>query len=235
MDISGEHRIPAPRPTVWAALNDAETLKHCIDGCESLEWVSDTELAAKLKAKVGPVSARFTGTVTLSEINPPESYVISGQGQGGAAGFVKGSATVTLAEDGPDATVMTYTAHATVGGKLASVGGRLVKGVASKTADDFFRAFSQRVGGVPEAEAEEAAETVPAPEAVAPVPDVDETPAGEAVPLSPAGRSLPPARVPKLTTPPPVLLRLTGGGLVRVLAWGALALAILGGAIAWVS
>lgn len=147
MDFSGAYRVPAPRDTVWEALNDPDVLKHCIDGCESFERLTECTFQAQVKAKVGPVSARFVTTVTLSDMDPPSSYLITGQGQGGAAGFAKGSARVTLAEAGPDATDLTYESQATVGGKLASVGGRLIKGVAEKTAEDFFRRFTERLTG----------------------------------------------------------------------------------------
>ena len=147
MELTGEYKIPAPRQTVWEGLNDPETLKACIPGCEELEKSGDDSFAAKVKSKIGPVSAKFSGEVTLSDLNPPESYTISGEGKGGAAGFAKGSARVNLAEDGPDATVLTYTANAQVGGKLAQVGSRLVKGAAQKTADQFFSKFAEVVGG----------------------------------------------------------------------------------------
>lgn len=144
MDFSGEYRVPAPRQRVWEALNDPAILKVCIDGCETLDWSGDNELTAVVRAKVGPVSARFTGKLALSELNPPQSYVLSGQGQGGAAGFAKGSAKVDLEEDGAE-TILRYEAHSQVGGKLASVGQRLVQGVANKTADQFFARFTQRL------------------------------------------------------------------------------------------
>ena len=118
MDMTGEYRISAPRDKVWEALNDPEILKICIPGCEELNKNSETELSAKVSTKVGPVSAKFVGKVTLSDINPPEGYNISGEGQGGVAGFAKGGANVKLSEDG-DETVLTYTATAQVGGKLA--------------------------------------------------------------------------------------------------------------------
>lgn len=145
MDLTGEYRIPAKRELVWEALNDPEILKQCIDGCTELNKTSDTEFTAKVTAKVGPVKAKFAGKVTLSEIDPPNGYLISGEGQGGVAGFAKGGATVKLAEDNGE-TVLTYEAKAEVGGKLASVGSRLVEGVAKKTADDFFGKFSAIVG-----------------------------------------------------------------------------------------
>jgi hypothetical protein len=137
MDLTGEYRIPAARQDVWEALNDPEVLKQCIDGCQELSKDSDTQFSAKVTAKVGPVKAKFSGKVTLSDLDPPNGYKISGEGQGGVAGFAKGGATVKLTEDGAD-TVLSYSANAEVGGKLASVGSRLVEGVAKKQADDFF-------------------------------------------------------------------------------------------------
>lgn len=156
MDLSGEYRILADRETVWRALNDPEVLKQCIPGCEELEKVSDTEFTAKVTSKVGPVRAKFTGKVTLSELDPPKSYKISGEGQGGAAGFARGGATVSLAEDG-DVTVLTYTADAQVGGKLAQIGSRLIAGTARKLADEFFTTFAETVAPGAVEEAEEAA------------------------------------------------------------------------------
>lgn len=146
MDMSGEYRIPAPRERVWAALNDPLILKQAIPGCERLEKVSDSELEATVRSKIGPVSASFAGKVTLSDLVPPESYRISGEGKGGAAGFAKGGADVRLEADG-DATVLRYNATAEVGGKLAQIGSRLVQGTARKMADDFFGRFAQIVGG----------------------------------------------------------------------------------------
>ncbi len=160
MDMSGEYTIPAPREKVWEALNDPEVLKQCIDGCQSLEKTSDTEFEAKVTAKVGPVKATFNGKVNLSDIDPPNGYTISGEGQGGVAGFAKGGAEVRLSGEGSE-TVLNYEANAEVGGKLASVGSRLVLGVAKKTADDFFSKFSDIVGGGEEA-AEAPAEAAPA-------------------------------------------------------------------------
>ena len=144
MDFTGEYKIPTTRDKVWEALNDAEVLKRCIDGCEELNKDSDTEFSAKVTAKVGPVKAKFTGKVTLSDIDPPNGYTISGEGQGGVAGFAKGGAIVKLT-DGESETILRYEANAEVGGKLASVGSRLVEGVAKKTADDFFGKFVEIV------------------------------------------------------------------------------------------
>ncbi len=151
MDMSGSHRIPAKREVVWEALNDPEVLKVCIPGCESLEKTSDTEMTAAVTSKIGPVKAKFKGAVTLGNINPPESYTISGEGKGGVAGFAKGGADVKLTEDG-DETVLTYEAKAQVGGKLAQLGSRLIDSTARKMADEFFTKFTEIVGGPSTAE-----------------------------------------------------------------------------------
>jgi len=140
MDMQGERRIPAPRQSVWEGLNDPEILKQCIPGCQEIEKTSDTEFTAKVRAKVGPVSANFTGKVTLSDLNPPAGYTISGEGQGGVAGFAKGSAQVALDEEGGE-TVLRYGVQAQVGGKLAQIGSRLIDATARKMADDFFSKF----------------------------------------------------------------------------------------------
>jgi len=159
MDMTGERRIAAPRLTVWRALNDAEVLKQAIPGCEEIDKTSDTEFTAKVTAKVGPVKARFGGKVTLSDLDPPNGYRISGEGQGGGAGFAKGGAEVRLESvDGGAATVLRYKVHATVGGKLAQIGSRLIEGTARKMADDFFDRFAAAVGAPAVAEA-----AVPAP------------------------------------------------------------------------
>ena len=137
------YRIPAPRDKVWAALNDPVVLKAAIPGCQALEKLSDTEMTATVKAKVGPVSATFKGNVTLSNLDPPNGYTISGEGKGGAAGFAKGGADVSLADD-DGATLLTYTAKAQVGGKLAQVGARLIDATAKQMADQFFAAFAEQ-------------------------------------------------------------------------------------------
>jgi hypothetical protein len=164
MDMTGQYRIPAPREQVWAALNDPATLKASLPGCESLEKTSEREFAAVVVAKVGPVKAKFNGNVTLSNLNPPESYTISGEGKGGAAGFAKGGADVMLIEEG-EVTVLTYTAKADVGGKLAQLGSRLIDGTAKKMADEFFDNFSKQVAGPAPVAAPAAA-----PEAARPAP-----------------------------------------------------------------
>jgi len=145
VDMQGEERIGAPIEKVWEALNDVEMLKACIPGCESLEKKSDTEMTAAVTTKVGPVKAKFTGTVTLSDIRPPEGYTISGEGKGGVAGFAKGGADVSLAQDGPDVTILTYTAKADVGGKIAQLGSRLIQSTSKKLAAQFFADFNKKV------------------------------------------------------------------------------------------
>lgn len=146
MEMHGEVRIPAPRQLVWERLNDPETLKTCIPGCQSIEKLSDTEFTAKVVAKVGPVKATFSGKVTLSDLDPPAGYRITGEGSGGVAGFAKGGATVQLEEDGVE-TVLRYGAQGQVGGKLAQIGSRLVDATSRKMADEFFKNFAGAVGG----------------------------------------------------------------------------------------
>lgn len=153
MEISGEHRIPASRLRVWEALNDPAVLQASIPGCEALEKVSDTAFSARIVSRIGSIKANFNGKVELSEIDAPRSHVISGQGQGGVAGAVKGWARVELEESGPEETVLSYTASAEVAGKLASVGSRVIQGVVRKTADDFFRNFVMQIGEGPAAAA----------------------------------------------------------------------------------
>ena len=157
MDMTGEHRISAPRDVVWNALNDGDVLKECIPGCEELQKKSDTELSAVVVQKIGPVKAKFAGDVELTNINAPESYTIRGEGSGGVAGFAKGGADVTLEEDGAE-TILRYTAKAEVGGKLAQLGSRIIDGFAKKMADQFFANFQEAVeppGEDDEAEGEE--------------------------------------------------------------------------------
>jgi len=144
MDMTGEERINAPRDAVWAGLNDPEILKRCIPGCQTLEMKSPTELVASVKIKIGPVSATFNGEVTLSNINAPESYTISGEGKGGIAGFAKGGADVVLKAEGAE-TVLQYSAKAQVGGKIAQLGARLVDSTSQKLAQQFFSDFNAAV------------------------------------------------------------------------------------------
>jgi carbon monoxide dehydrogenase subunit G len=169
MEIKGEYKIAAPRDKVFAALNDPAVLQACIPGCESLETTSDTEMKAKVRMRIGPVSASFSGKVTLSDIDPPNGYRISGEGQGGPAGFAKGGAVVTLREDAGE-TVLNYNVDAQVGGKIAQVGARLIDGTAKKLADEFFGKFVTVVGGPPPvaAVAGTASDAPPAPGVVSP-------------------------------------------------------------------
>lgn len=156
MQMSGEIRIEAPREQVYAALNDPQILKKSIPGCEEIERISETELTATVVIKIGPIRAKFKGQVTLSDLNPPESYTISGEGKGGSAGFAKGGAKILLVEDGA-ATVLHYEVQADVGGKLAQLGGRLIDGTAKKLSEDFFNSFRDAVAGPAAEEAAPAA------------------------------------------------------------------------------
>jgi len=162
MDMSGERRIPAPRQKVWEALNNPEVLKASIPGCESMEKLSDTELKATAAIKIGPIAARFTGKVQLTDLDPPNGYNIGGEGQGGVAGFAKGGATVRLAEESPTVTILSYDVKAQVGGKIAQLGARLIDATAKQMADQFFDRFSAQV-----AEPEPAAADIATPEATA--------------------------------------------------------------------
>lgn len=144
MDMSGEQRIEAPREVVWAALNDPEILKKCIPGCQALEKQSHTEMTALAVIKVGPVSAKFHGAVTLSDLDPPNGYRITGEGQGGMAGFAKGWAEVRLTAQG-EATILNYSVSAQIGGKLSQLGGRLIDATARKMSDAFFKRFAEEI------------------------------------------------------------------------------------------
>lgn len=176
MELTGEHRIPAPRQVVWEALHDPQILRECITGCQSLDMADDGTMKAKVTAKVGPVKATFDADVEIVNENAPVSYTLQGEGKGGVAGFAKGKADVSLAEDGTD-TILTYSAEAKIGGKLAQLGSRLVDSTAKKYAADFFTCLSEKVGsgsgaeaGVDVASSETTADpvvpgTAPAPEA----------------------------------------------------------------------
>jgi len=146
MEMTGEQLIPLPQAATWKALNDPAVLKDCIPGCESIESVGDNEYEVVLTAKVGPVSAKFKGRMKVSDADPPRAYTLRFEGQGGVAGFAKGEAGVALAPEGDDSTRLSYTAKATIGGKLAQVGARLIDGVARQLAGKFFEAFSRRAG-----------------------------------------------------------------------------------------
>jgi uncharacterized protein len=166
MELKGEYHIPAPRERVWAMLTNPDVLRDCIPGCQRLEKTEENKFAAKVTTKIGPVKATFNGEVELSNINAPESYTISGEGKGGAAGFASGGADVHLAPDGADATVLTYTANAKVGGKIAQLGSRLIDSTAKKLADQFFDCFAERASAPAEAEAPAPAEAAAAEPAV---------------------------------------------------------------------
>ncbi len=189
MQMAGEYRIPAARDVVWRGLNDPDVLRQCIPGCESIEKVSDTEFTARVLLAVGPVKARFNGRVALAELVPPESYTITGEGQGGVAGFGKGSAKVRLDAATAQETVLHYEAQSTVGGKLAQVGSRLVDATAKKLADEFFSRFVTVV-------AQPAAEVLPPPPETA-----EMSRAGEREPLVPERSAARPALSPFIWVP----------------------------------
>ncbi len=145
MELSGEQHIPASRERVWQALNDPDVLQRCIPGAETLSKLADDAFEATVAIKVGPVRTRFSGKVTLSDLDPPNGYTISGEGSGGSVGFAKGSANVSLAEAGPEATNLSYVCDVQVGGKLAQIGSRMISGTANKMAGDFFASFAEAV------------------------------------------------------------------------------------------
>jgi len=146
MKLEREHAIPAPQTRVWEALNDPEILKRAIPGCESVERLDDGCLRARVKIKVGPVSASFAGRLSFEDVDVPNSYTINFEGQGGAAGYARGRASVHLRPEGTSATILAYRANAQIGGRLAQVGSRLIEGVAVKTSAAFFDSFSEIVG-----------------------------------------------------------------------------------------
>ena len=146
MEMTGEQLVPLPQAETWEALNDTEVLKVCMPGCEALEKISDTKFQLIMTTRIGPVSARFKGVMTLEEIDAPRGYTMVFEGQGGVAGFAKGKANVALAPEG-ESTRLSYSVKATVGGKLAQLGARLIDGVARKLANDFFSCFNARASG----------------------------------------------------------------------------------------
>jgi uncharacterized protein len=148
MNLTDQQRIEAPKAAVWAALNDPEVLRQCIPGCKEIERVSPTEMTAKATIKIGPITATFGGRVTFFDIDPPNGYTIAGEGQGGVAGFAKGSAIVRLVADGP-ATILHYDVKADVGGKIAQLGARLIDATARKLAGEFFTKFGAVVATAP--------------------------------------------------------------------------------------
>lgn len=146
MDMTGAQLVPLSQQATWNALNDTAVLKDCIPGCETIEKLSDDVYEITLTAKVGPVSAKFKGRMTLTDVSPPDAYTLTFEGQGGVAGFAKGSANVRLSpQDG--GTNLAYAVNAMVGGKLAQVGARLIDGVAKKLAEQFFSKFNTRASG----------------------------------------------------------------------------------------
>ncbi|WP_424812441.1 SRPBCC family protein [Roseococcus sp. YIM B11640] len=163
MEMSGERLIAAPREQVWQALNDPEVLKAAIPGCESLEKTSDTDLTARVALRIGPMAAKFAAKVKLENLNPPASYTISGEGNGGAMGFAKGGADVSLTETSPAETLLKYEVKAQVGGKMAQLGARLIDSTAKQMADQFFDRFAAQLAPAPVAAAPGAAPVAPAP------------------------------------------------------------------------
>ncbi|UPY35290.1 carbon monoxide dehydrogenase subunit G [Sediminicoccus sp. KRV36] len=164
MEMNGERHIAAPRELVWQALNDPEALKAAIPGCESIEKLSDTDLTAKLAIKIGPMAAKFSAKVKLENLNPPASYTISGEGNGGAMGFAKGGADVALEEVSPTETILRYSVKAQVGGKMAQLGARLIDSTAKQMADQFFDRFAAALA--PKLAGAPAAPAAPAPAAI---------------------------------------------------------------------
>ena len=169
MEMTGDYVIAAPRATVWAALNDIEVLKAAIPGCEAIARTSADQIEATVTAKVGPVKASFQGVVTLSDLDPPNGYTIRGEGKGGAAGFARGGAKVSLT-DAPGGTRLAYVVDAAVGGKLAQIGSRLIDATAKKLADEFFAAFSAKVTGAPAVVSAPVVEAPPVEVSPAPTP-----------------------------------------------------------------
>jgi hypothetical protein len=169
MDMTGERRIAAPRQTVWQALNDPAVLKASIPGCESLEKLSDTDMKATAAVKIGPIAARFSGAVHLTDLDPPNSYTIGGEGQGGVAGFAKGGAKVRLQDD-DGGTLLHYDVHAQVGGRIAQLGSRLIDATAKQMADSFFDRFSAQLAPPPpEPQTEQVFPAAPSEEVARPV------------------------------------------------------------------
>jgi len=152
MDMTGSRLIEAPRQRVWEALNDPAVLQASIPGCESVERTGDDSFAAKVAVRIGPMSAKFGGKVTLTNIRPPEGYTITGEGSGGAMGFARGGADVALVEEGPSTTTLNYTVKAQVGGKMAQLGARLVDSTARQMADQFFDRFAAQLAPAPAAQ-----------------------------------------------------------------------------------
>ncbi len=181
MRLAGEQRVAAPRQKVWEALNDPEVLRQSIPGCQSLEKEADDRLAAVVEVKIGPIGARFKGVVTLSDLDPPNGYTITGQGNGGVAGNAKGGARVSLSDDGVGGTLVSYEVDAEVGGRMAQLGGPIIDATAKQLAGKFFAKFGDVVaGGAAPVEAAPAA-VIAAPAAPAPAPVVATSSGGSPV------------------------------------------------------
>lgn len=169
LNLNDQQTINASKEQVFAGLNDADILRQCIPGCQVLEKTSDTEMSATVVLKVGPVKAKFAGNVTLSNLNPPESYTITGEGKGGAAGFAKGGADITLHSEADGTTTLKYAVKVSLGGKIAQLGGRLMESTSRKLANQFFEKFAELVepaeGTVPDAEPEIAVAEIPVSDA----------------------------------------------------------------------
>lgn len=202
MEMSKIQIVPAPPDRVWAALNDPELLQACITGCEATERIADNEYRIAMKVKVGPVNARFSGKITLVDLNPPESYTLNFEGQGGMAGFAKGVARVALSAEG-EATALAYSASAQIGGKLAQIGSRLIDGAAHKMAADFFAALARELDAAP-ADAATQDETLRAnaQDASAAHEDKDKPPADVAAASAQAAPQVVPAPAPGPQLPP---------------------------------
>lgn len=187
MQLSGEQKIHASRQAVWAGLNDPDVLRRSIPGCVSLERLADDRMQAVVEVKIGPIGARFNGAVTLSDLVPPESYTISGEGQGGTVGNAKGGAKVRLTE-AADGTLLSYDVEAQVGGRLAQLGGPIIDATAKQLAAKFFRQFGEVVGQPPTAVPEAPAAVAEKPAAAAPLaPSVISMPAAPTASTTPWG------------------------------------------------
>ncbi len=193
MEMSGQKLIPETRETVWKALNDPEILRNCVPGCQTLNKTSETEMEATASMKVGPVSAKFGGKISLSELNPPVSYRITGEGQGGVAGFAKGSALISL-DEVEGGTMLNYSVDAQVGGKLAQLGGRLIDSTAKKMSEAFFEKFASEIRRQYHADGGAAQTSSPQAEA---------TPTAQGTPSAPiSGASVPPQMMVPPGAPP---------------------------------
>ena len=219
MEQSGEYEIPASRDAVWTALNDPEILGRCITGCQDVVQIDEHHFEVKVKAKVGPVSATFQAELELQDLDPPNSYTIKGGVKGGAAGFGKGDAHVKLTELEADSTRLTYQVKASVGGKLAQVGSRLVDGAARKMADEFFAAFRAHLVG-PEEVADDTSDTGPINAAQA-----GQAPQQQSQGSSPAANQ--PAEENTETATSEGRYESSGGNLIWIIAFVVLGLAIL--------